>query len=126
MEIIFEWLLEFLVQIVGEVLLELGLRAVVEPFQTPPNPWLAALGYAIFGAAAGGLSLWPFPHVMVAGIGWQYANLVVTPVAAGLCMAWLGSWRARRGQQVLRIDRFSYGSLFALTFALMRFFFHRA
>ncbi|MDC9640262.1 hypothetical protein QYG06_18720 [Xanthomonas euvesicatoria] len=38
-------------------------------------------------------------------------------------MAALGAWRARRGDPVLRIDRFSHGYLFALCFALMRYFF---
>jgi len=38
-------------------------------------------------------------------------------------MSAMGYWRARRGQAVLRIDRFAYGYLFALTFALVRFWF---
>jgi hypothetical protein len=32
-------------------------------------------------------------------------------------------WRARHGKPVLRIDRFAYGYLFALAFALVRFLF---
>lgn len=122
MEFIFELVLEFLIQLVGEVLFELGLRSMAEPFRRRPNPWLAAFGYAIFGAILGGLSLWLFPHHMVANFTWRYFNLVFTPVAVGLCMSWLGSWRSRRGQQVLRIDRFSFGFLFAICFALVRFF----
>jgi hypothetical protein len=121
MEFIFELLFEFLIQIVGEVLFELGMHSMAEPFRTRPNPWLAAFGYAIFGVILGGLSLWLFPHHMVLSVTWRYLNLVLTPLAVGLCMSWLGSWRARRGQQVLRIDRFSFGCLFALTFALVRF-----
>jgi hypothetical protein len=35
----------------------------------------------------------------------------------------MGAWRARRGQQVLRIDRFAYGYLFALSLGLVRFYF---
>jgi hypothetical protein len=38
-------------------------------------------------------------------------------------MAAIGAWRARRGEPVLRIDRFAYGYLFALSLALVRFFF---
>ena len=33
----------------------------------------------------------------------------------------IGAWRARRGQPVLRIDRFACASLFALALALVRF-----
>ena len=35
----------------------------------------------------------------------------------------LGRWRARRGDDVLRIDRFACGYLFALSLALVRYFF---
>jgi hypothetical protein len=49
--------------------------------------------------------------------------LVLTPLLAGGIMAVLGAWRARRGQTVLRIDRFAYGYLFALGLAVVRFWF---
>jgi len=121
MEFIVELLLEFLIQVVGEALFELGLHSMAEPFRRPPNPWLAALGYAIFGLIVGGLSLWPFPQHMVAAPMWRWVNLLTTPVLVGLCMSWLGAWRSRRGQTVFRIDRFAYGYLFALCFAAVRF-----
>lgn len=111
---------EFILQVFGEALLELGLHALAEPFLRPPNPWLAALGYALFGAIFGALSLLVFPAHLV-GQPWRIINLVLTPVAAGLVMTAMGAWRARRGDALLRIDRFSYGYLFALTLALVRF-----
>src|SRR5262249_21727229 len=112
MEFLFQLLLEFVIQVVGEALFELGLHAMGEPFRRPPNPWLAAIGYAIFGSIFGGISLLLFSHHMVTGMAWRWVNLLLTPIAVGLCMAWLGSWRARRGEAVFRIDRFSYGYLF--------------
>ncbi len=121
MELVIDLLLEILIQIAGELLFELGLHAVAEPFRKPPVPWIAAIGYALFGTLFGAISLWLVPHHMVAGAALRWLNLLLTPIAAGLSMAWLGSWRARRGQVVLRIDRFSYGYLFALCFALVRF-----
>jgi hypothetical protein len=121
MEFLIELLLEFVIQIVGEALFELGLHSMAEPFHRKPNPWLAALGYAIIGAIFGGISLWLFPQHMVAGEAWRWVNLLVTPLAVGLCMSWLGSWRAKKGQTVLRIDRFTYGYLFALSLGLVRF-----
>ena len=39
------------------MLREIGLRSLAGPFRKPPNPWLAALGYFIFGALAGAISL---------------------------------------------------------------------
>jgi hypothetical protein len=122
-EFLLEILGEFLLQAVVEALAEVGLHSLSEPFRRPPNPWLAALGYAIFGAVAGGLSLLLFPSNLVAGEAWRVANLVLTPVAAGGLMCAMGAWRGRRGDTVLRIDRFAYGYLFALSLAMVRFAF---
>lgn len=121
MEFIFELLLEFLVQIVGEALFELGLHALAEPFRRPRNPWLASFGYLLFGAIFGAISLWIFPAYMVRMPALRWINLVVTPLAAGACMAGIGWWRVKRGHARLRIDRFSYGYVFALSLALVRF-----
>ncbi len=121
MEFLVELLLEFLIQVFGEILLELGLRALAEPFRKTPSPRVAIFGYALLGFAFGGLSLWVFPHHVVAGETWKWVNVLVTPLAAGACMGLLGSWRVRRGQSVMRIDRFNYGYLFALCFAAVRF-----
>jgi len=123
LEFLFEILAELLLQVFLEVLVELGFHAVKEPFRREPNPWLAALGYLLLGEIAGGLSLLAFSHHLVAAQALRVANLVVTPIAAGGLMSLLGSWRARRGQSVLRIDRFAYGYLFALGLALVRFWF---
>jgi hypothetical protein len=103
--------------------MEVGLHSLAEPFRRTPNPWLAAVGYALLGAALGGMSLLVFPDYLVATKSLRVANAALSPIAAGLCMAAIGAWRARRGQAVLRIDRFSYGYLFALAFGLVRFWF---
>lgn len=123
LELLFEFFAEFLLQIIVELLAEIGLRSTTEPFRKPPNPWLAAIGYAIFGATAGGISLFVLPEPLVREETWRLVNLAVTPVLAGLAMAAMGAWRSRRGQQTLRIDRFSYGYLFALCMAIVRFYF---
>ena len=122
-EILFQFLGEFLLQVFGETLIEMGFHAVAEPFRKPPRPWVAAIGYLLIGAVIGGLSLLLLPSHFVTDKALRLANLIVTPVAAGLCMCAAGTWRARRGQPLLRIDRFAYGYLFALSFALVRFAF---
>ena len=122
-ELVIEFIGEFLLQIIVELLIELGLHSTSEPFRRPPNPWLAALGYAVFGATAGGVSLYVVPSLLVHGDTLRLANLALTPLLAGLAMASLGAWRSRRGQPTFRIDRFSYGYLFALSMAVVRFHF---
>lgn len=122
-EIIVQIIGEFLLQVLGEALAELGFHSLAEPFRKPPNPWLAAVGYFLFGAIFGGISLWIVSTHLVTSEHWRIVNLIVTPLAVGLGMSAVGAWRARRGQPVLRIDRFSYGYLFALSFALIRYWF---
>ena len=119
-EVLFEILCEFLLQLLGEALFEVGLHALSEPFRRSPNPWLACIGYILFGTIVGGISVLVVPTHGVHVRAWRLANLVITPVAVGLCMSALGAWRAKRDQSVLRIDRFGYGYLFALSFALIR------
>ncbi len=121
MEVMFELLIEFLLQILVEVVAGIGLRSLGEPFRRQPHPVFTAAGYAIFGSALGAASLWPLPNHMVRSPAMRITNLIVTPLAAGVCMSWLGAWRSRRGGTVLRINRFWYGSLFALAFAATRF-----
>lgn len=123
LEFLIEILGELILQLVFEVLAESGLRALGAPFQRTPNPWLAGIGYAAFGAAAGGLSLWLVASHLVKSESLRMLNLILTPVAVGLLMSALGTWRTRKAQPILRIDRFAYGYVFALSFALIRFVF---
>ncbi|MES2743581.1 MAG: hypothetical protein V4754_21885 [Pseudomonadota bacterium] len=121
LELIFEVVGEFLLQVILEALFELGLHTLPEPLRRPPNTWLAALGYLLFGAIAGAISLFIFRSHLIGHRPTQIVNLIVTPLMAGALMALMGYWRAQRGQNVLRIDRFAYGYLFALGLALVRF-----
>jgi multisubunit Na+/H+ antiporter MnhG subunit len=121
MEIIFELLAELLLQIVFEVLAELGVHSVKETFKRPPNPFVAAIGYAIFGALAGGISLFWHPTHFTKTLTARVAVLILVPLAAGAAMALLGAWRRRRDQSLIRLDRFAYGYLFALAMAATRF-----
>ncbi len=123
MEILFEVFGELILQVVVEVFLQSGMHAIAAPFRKASSPWLAALGYVFFGAVAGGMSLWFFPDYLMDKPQWRVVSAACTPVAAGLCIAALGVWRERRGQAVLRIDKFAYGYLFALAFGLVRFWF---
>lgn len=121
-------LLEGLLGVVFEVLAELGVRTLGAPFkrEREVSPWLAALGYAVYGAAAGGLSLWPFPAPYLEATWLRIANLALSPLLAGAAMSLMGAWRRKQGQGLVRLDRFSYGVLFALAFALVRFVFAEA
>ena len=120
LEFILEVLGEFLLQAILEFFVEMGVHAGPK-IRKPVNPWWAAIGYTIFGGVVGWLSLLLFPSHLMSGEAMRIANLVVTPIVAGLLMCAMGAWRAKRGDTVLRIDRFAYGYLFAVALAAVRF-----
>jgi hypothetical protein len=121
------WVLRFLgeliVQLFFEGIAELVGHSVKEPFRRPEpiHPWLATLGYTIFGAAAGGASLWLLPDLFIER-GWlRWLNLLLVPLAAGAIMSAVGAWRRHRDMRVIRLDSFAYGYCFALAMAVVRF-----
>ncbi|GAB3403499.1 hypothetical protein NX774_20845 [Massilia agilis] len=120
LEQLLQIVLEFVVEVFGEVLAEFGLRCTTEAFKREPTPWLAAIGYVILGALAGLVSVFLVPPLL-AGMHLRLANLALTPVFAGAVMVLIGAWRRRREQVVVRLDSFAYGYLFALSMALVRF-----
>ncbi|MEZ0307660.1 MAG: hypothetical protein ACAH21_07020 [Ramlibacter sp.] len=123
------WILQFLgellLQVVFEAIFEAFGHAVKEPFRRPRpvRPWVAAIGYVIFGAVAGGLTVWLVPDLFIKAEWLKVANLVLTPVAAGLIMQAIGAWRERREKEVLRIETFAYGFCFAFAMAVVRYAF---
>ncbi len=123
LEIVIQFFGEVVLQLVFEALAELGLHIVREPFKRsqPLHPWLACLGYGIFGAISGALSLWLVPSLFITSREGRLVNLFVAPVIAGTAMAGLGALRRSRGQPLVRLDSFVYGFVFALALALMRF-----
>jgi hypothetical protein len=123
LEILFQLVGELLLQVVLQVLIELGFHSIVAPFRRTPNPWLAAIGYALLGATAGALSLLAYPALLIVSHTGRLVNLVLTPILAGAAMTALGAWRRGRDQELIRLDRFTYGFLFALAMALVRFHF---
>jgi hypothetical protein len=125
-ELVFEFFGEIILQVVFEALAEAGLHVFRDRRKTSSGhsqPWLAAIGYVLFGAIAGAISLWVMPTLFITSQAGRIANLVITPVASGLAMVAIGSLRKRRrGNEMLpRIDRFGFAFIFALTMALVRY-----
>ncbi|MBL8482900.1 MAG: hypothetical protein JNJ60_11950 [Rhodocyclaceae bacterium] len=123
MEIIVQFIGELLLQVFGELIAELIGRSVKEPFRRPEpiNPWIAAIGYGVFGGIAGAISLWLLPSLFISAQWLRIVNLVLTPLIAGLVMERLGAWRELKHQKTIRLDTFAYGFVFALSMALVRF-----
>ncbi len=120
-ELLFQFFGELLLQFLVEVCFELGLRGLARGLRWVPTPPIAAAWVTLGGVAAGALSLLLFPHSAIRNPTLRLVNLAVTPLLAGAAMMLVGRLRAKKGQALVRLDRFGYAFLFAFTMALMRY-----
>jgi len=116
-------LLELFGQAVFELLAEFGLRSLAEPLRRPKpiHPILATFGYAIYGAAAGWLSIVVLPHHFIKGQALQIANLIISPTLCGLFMGMKGARRKKKDKDIIPLDSFLYGFIFAFAMAGVRY-----
>ncbi|MET3438769.1 hypothetical protein [Sphingomonas sp. 1185] len=125
MEFLFEILIQYggeiLIQLLIETAAEIGLHSISETFSKPKNPVITTIGFALWGLAAGGLSLLLFPSSPITNPDWRRINVIVTPFVVGGVMAVIGSLRRRKGLSLIHLDRFGYAYVFALVMALVRF-----
>ncbi len=121
MEFLFEIIFQVLCEVLIQILFELGFHSLVEPFKNRPNPYFAFISYAILGAVAGGLSLLFFKELFVKNEILKVINLFLTPCLVGLAMSSLGKLRERNGRELINLDKFAYGFVFAFGMALVRF-----
>ena len=106
------WLFGLLLQ----GLYELGFRSVahlrpMEQLRSKPRHWAAIVWWAIFGLAAGDLSLFVLPERLTTGI-WSIIIVVLMPLLAGLMAFLLIGWHEAR---------FACGYAFALVLILLRY-----
>jgi hypothetical protein len=106
------WLFGLLLQ----GLYELGFRSVaqlrpMEHLRRKPRHWAAIVWWAIFGAAAGDISVFILPTRLTTG-AWSIAVALLVPLLAGLAAFLLSGWHR---------SRFVCGYVFALAFILLRY-----
>jgi hypothetical protein len=125
LQIIFEFFLEFIVQIFGEIFIEVAFqKSSAAPWAHKAlNATIAVLMYFGIGFILGWLSILIFPHSFIRSSRLHGISLIITPLLAGLTMSGIGWVRQRQGKQVMRLDTFAYGFIFAFGMALVRFLF---
>ena len=125
MEFVFEILLQFfgelLLQLLFEAAAELGVHGLKETFKKAKNPVVATMGFILWGAIAGGISLLIMPKSTIHNLLYRQINVIVTPLVAGVTMMLIGHARSRKGETLVRLDRFGYAFVFALTMAIIRY-----
>ena len=112
-ELFFQFLVEGLAD-VGVHLLSGNRRA---------HPLVSAIGYAILGVVLGAASLSLIKEPFLYEPAWRIANVIITPVFVGFAMGYVGKYREKKGKKTVRLETFLNAYLFALGFALIRFFF---
>lgn len=128
MEIIFEFIIGFVGEIVADLLcqflVELGLRSLVEPFRKSDqrHPVLAFIGCILLGTGAGFLSTAVLPSQFFHPNHLRGYSLLFVPLVCGASMAGLRRLRERQGKQVVFIDSFVYGYTFAFFMTLVRYY----
>ncbi len=120
-ELILQVLGEFLLQVLVETAFEIGVRSLADTYRRRHNPLLATIGYAMWGAIAGGISLLFLPHPLVTGPVFRRVGLVAIPLMSAVAMSLIGRWREGKGQNLVKLDRFGYAFVFAFAMTLVRF-----
>ncbi|MBI5803002.1 MAG: hypothetical protein HZA92_20055 [Verrucomicrobia bacterium] len=122
-ELVFNIVGELFLQLVGELLVDYGLRSTVDGDTARRHPLLSFFGNVLLGAIAGGLSLLVFNVHLLKAPWLRVAMLFVIPPLAGLAMSAFGKWQEKHGGERASLERFWHGLAFALAMGLVRFFF---
>ncbi len=128
MEFIFEILAEILVEVVFALIVELfstaGFHFLGAPFSgEDASPVAKAIGYLVFGGLLGGLSLLVMPDGQIQSELGRTLYAIGTPIIAGAMMAGIGWIRSKKDKPTVPIESFTYGLLFVLPIVSIRFFF---
>src|SRR5258708_16342708 len=99
LNIIFELFFEFILQIVGEVFVEVALQKFSGAAWAHKNfdATRAVLMYFGLGVITGWLSIMIFPHSFVRSSRMHGISLLITPLLAGFSMAFVGWVRRQQG-----------------------------
>lgn len=123
LELFVSFLLEFVLELIGEVLFEAGFHSTAERLSNRSGNKLLIGGvYTAFGAVLGFLSLYIFPKIVFADPAIPALYFVISPVLAGFSLT-IVSWTINRGLRPVswfEFDKFAFGVVFALGYALSR------
>ena len=114
---------EAILEIAGESLLSLLARAIGSIFNYffELNPIAISVGLAILGTGAGFLSVTAFPHPLVHPSRMHGLSILLSPFITGLVMSQAGRVLRKQGRKTVPIESFSYGYIFAVAMAVVRF-----
>jgi hypothetical protein len=125
-----EFLLELLLQLVFEVVLQivleiaaaLGWESLKHSLRREHESkvFLASLGHFLLGVMAGFASLLVFDQRLTPRAAVPGLSLILSPLATGMTMNWLGKFWRRRSRERPALFTFRGGAIFAFGMALVR------
>lgn len=123
LEIIIELVLELGLEVVGEAFVELGFHSTAEKLSRGKRNRLIVWSvYVVAGCVLGAISLLVFPLIVFGSISIVLTYFVVMPLFVGLSLS-IVSWIIHRGIHDVRLfemDKIICGILFALAYSIMR------
>ena len=121
MELLIQLFAELFFQFLVEGLADLGIHTLSG--RRKAHPLVSAIGYALLGVILGALSLALIKDPFLEEPTWRIVNVIITPVFVGGAMGFVGTHRAKKGKKTVSLETFFNAYLFALGFALIRYFF---
>jgi hypothetical protein len=132
MEVIFELIIqivfEIVLQIIAQILVECGLGWLASWLKNKikGDPILIGVVYFLLGLTLGGLSLLFFPEPIIKNYFVKVLYFILSPFLIGLSLCFF-SWAFNKkalGDKFFKIEKFVFGVIFALAYALTRFYFN--
>jgi len=116
-------LLRFCLQLLADCIVQIGVAGLVDTFERERHPALSTIGFVVWGAFAGAISLWPFPHAFITNYWLRLLNLVLTPLISALVMRFMAKMHEQRDLRFMGQGKFIYALATTATMALVRFLF---
>lgn len=126
MELLLELIGQFILYGTAEVVTAKVARNISKtrgPEKSKISPISAAVIYAVVGYFGGLSSLLIFPKHLITNPNIRSMSILILPVLLGLLMSQIGRLLKKRCKDVVRLESFPYGFLFAFTFGIARVLF---
>ncbi len=123
-----EELLAFLIQLFGELILQVVFDLALETFTSASEldlskwkPAAALLGLFVVGGVVGGVTAFYWPERLIRFGPTTGLSLFLSPLGTGFVMRRWGKYRQSKGQAISIISTFGGGAAFGFGVALLRF-----